>query len=102
MLENPTSAMFFDQLRASVYEKEINDVIVPEFRRVMGLFMQTAIEKGEIDPMPLEVYWSVAFAPLYNLIRFHQRGKSVAGRAFKLTDEVLWKTFDLVLKALLK
>ncbi len=44
----------------------------------------------------------VAFAPLYNLIRFHNEKRSIAGQAFVLTDKVLWDTFELVLKALRK
>lgn len=68
----------------------------------MGRFMTNAMERGEIDPLPIEVYWSVAFAPLYNLIRFHVEGRSLAGKPFQLTDELMWQTFDLVLKALKK
>ncbi len=64
--------------------------------------MGNAVVRGEINPMPVEVYWSVAFAPLYNLIRFHNEGHSLAGKPFELTDTVLWATFDLVLKALTK
>jgi len=50
--------------------------------------------------MPLEVYWSVAFAPLYNLVKWHKAGKNMAGQDFKLTDEMLEQTLGLVLKAL--
>jgi TetR/AcrR family transcriptional regulator, multidrug resistance operon repressor len=62
--------------------------------------MKNAIQRGEINPMPIEVSWSVIYAPLYNLIRFHQIGKSISGSPFVLSEEILWQTFDLVLKAI--
>ena len=71
-----------------------------KFKVVISEFMQNVVDRGEIDPMPLEVFWSVAYAPLYSLVRFDNEGQSFGGRPFKMTDEVLWQTFDLVVKAL--
>ena len=102
MLENPKSAQVLEQLRSSSYQAKIFDSIVDNFKPKLGKFMHNAIERNEVDPMPLEVYWSVAFAPLYNLIRFHHEKRSIAGKPFVLTDTVLWGTFELVLKALKK
>ena len=101
-INNPTMSLFFDQLRSSSYQQEFLASFLKEFKTVVGKFMHNIIERGEIDKMPFEVYWSIAFAPLYNLIRFHNEGKSMGGRPFKLTDEILWQTFDLALKALKK
>jgi hypothetical protein len=51
--------------------------------------------------MPVEVYWSVAFAPLYQLVKFHKHGRGMPGTGpFKLDDKTLMMTLDLVLKAL--
>jgi TetR/AcrR family transcriptional regulator, multidrug resistance operon repressor len=50
--------------------------------------------------VPYEVYWSIAFAPLYNLVKFHVNGKSIRGRKFILSDKIMKEAFDLVLKAL--
>jgi len=66
----------------------------------MGRFFHNAISKGETVELPVGVYWSVAFAPLYSLIRFNSEGTSVGGKPFKLTDKQVWQTFDLVMKAL--
>lgn len=101
-MNNPTMSLFFDQLRSSSYQQEFLASFLKEFKTVVGKFMHNIIERGEIEKMPFEVYWSIAFSPLYNLIRFHNEGKSMGGRPFKLTDEILWQTFDLVLKALKK
>jgi len=62
--------------------------------------MDNAQARGEVDKMPIEVYWSVAFAPLYSLVRFHNEGQSIGGDPFAISDEILWATFDRVVKAL--
>jgi len=100
MMTNKTAQLFFEQLRSSSYQEQIFESIRRNFSDTLGKFMKKCIERKEINPMPIEVYWSVAFAPLYNLIRFHQEGKSLAGKKFKLNDKLIWQTFDLVLKAL--
>ncbi|TSD63021.1 TetR/AcrR family transcriptional regulator [Inquilinus sp. KBS0705] len=101
MAANPLLGMFFEQLQSSTYHMQFLDAFT-EFKLVLHQFMSNVIKRGEIEPMPLEVYWSVAFAPLYSLVRFDNQGRSVGGKPFKMTDEVLWKTFDLVIKALKK
>jgi TetR/AcrR family transcriptional repressor of multidrug resistance operon len=102
MLENQMTAFFFEQLRTSTYQEQIFSTILDGVREPLGRFMHNAIKRGEIDPMPMEVYWSVAFAPLYNLIRFHHEGRSLGGKPFIMNNKMLWQTFDLVLKALKK
>jgi TetR/AcrR family transcriptional repressor of multidrug resistance operon len=102
MVANPIMTLFFEQLRSSSYQQIFLSSFLKDFKLVMGKFMDNIIARGEIDVMPFEVYWSVAFAPLYNLIRFENEGQSMAGKPFKMTDEILWKTFDLVVKALKK
>lgn len=102
LFENPLSAQMIEQLRTSTYQSKVLEVFGKNFKEPLGKFMHNAIERGEIEAMPFETYWSIAFAPLYNLIRFHNEGQSLGGKPFVLTDKVLWKTFDLVLKALKK
>jgi TetR/AcrR family transcriptional repressor of multidrug resistance operon len=102
MIANPIMSIFFDQLRSSSYQQEFLSSFLKGFQVVVGKFMHNVIERGEIEAIPFEVYWSVAFAPLYNLIRFETEGQSMGGKPFKMTDEILWKTFDLVVKALKK
>lgn len=102
LFENPLSAQMIEQLRTSTYQSKVLGVFGKNFKEPLGKFMQNSIERGEIEAVPFETYWSVAFAPLYNLIRFHNEGQSLGGKPFVLTDEILWKTFDLVLKALKK
>jgi len=100
MLHNRTSQLFFEQLRNSQYQDQIFASIRGFFSETLGRFMKKCIERKEINPLPIEVYWSVAFAPLYNLLRFHQDGRSLAGKKFRLNEKLIWQTFDLVLKGL--
>jgi len=100
MMENPSLGRFFDQVRSSTYQKHFLDNFMGLFQSTIHRFMRNVLDRGEVREMPLEVYWSVAFAPLYSLIRFHFEGQSLVGHPFQLSDEVLWATFDLVVKAL--
>jgi AcrR family transcriptional regulator len=100
MLENPQAMLLFDQLRSSTYHDKVFSSITHDFKEVMDKFMKNAVANGEVMKMPLEAYWSVAYAPLYSLMRFHNQGTSIGGKAFVISDKLVWQTFDLVLKAL--
>jgi len=100
MMENPVSMRFFEQLRSSSYHEKFMGSVTGDFKEIMGKFTMNAIERGELNKMPLEVYWSLAFAPLYALLRFNYEGYSIGGKPFVISEKVLWQTFDLVVKAL--
>jgi len=102
IMDSPGLSTFFEQLRNSVYLEKFTSSFIDEFKNAMGQFIENSIKRGEINEMTLEVYWSVAFAPLYNLIRFHNEGHSLARKPFKLKDEMVWETFNLIIKALKK
>ena len=99
-MSNPAVALFFDQLRSSSYHEQFMGQVMSKFKQQVSTFMQNAINRGELNLMPVEVFWSVAYAPLYSLIRFHQEGRSITGKPFEMTEDLLWATFKLVLKAL--
>jgi AcrR family transcriptional regulator len=100
IIDNPEKAHFMEHFSFT----PLNDKVVlthrSKFVDVMHRFITRAIENKELVKMPLEVYWSVAFAPLYNLVKWHKAGKNMAGQPFVLTDEMLEQTLALVLKAL--
>lgn len=99
-IENPQQIHFLEQIKHSpLHEKAMKDTM-EKFRPIMKEFVMGSIERNELVKVTLEVYWSVAFAPLYNLVNFHHRGRNIAGQPFTLTDDVLLKTLELVLKAL--
>lgn len=101
-LTNPLAHSFFEQLRSSAYQEKFLEQFKQNFKALIAEFTHKIVARGEINPMPLEVFWSVAYAPLYSLIRFDKEGQNIAGKPFKMSDEVLWQTFDLVIKSLKK
>ncbi len=100
MMSHKLEMDFYEQIKNSSFREAVTENIVAEFREKMRFFMQNALQRGEIKALPIEVSWSILYAPLYNLIRFHQEGRSITGSPFVLTDEILWQTFDLVLKGI--
>lgn len=99
-LAHPEVSLFFEQLRSSTYQKDIFPTVMKDFSDSMGAFMKNAVKNKEVDPMPLEVFWSIAYGPLYTLLRFSEEGRSVGGKTFTFSNKVLWETFDRVLMAL--
>lgn len=102
MSDNPYLHLFFDQLRSSSYQQEFLSGFLQEFKVLMSRFLHNVIARGELEEMPFETYWSIAFAPLYSLAKFDHEGQSMTGRPFKMTNEILWRSFELVIKALKK
>lgn len=100
ILENPLANAFFEQLRTSTYQERFLEDFMKKFKTVISEFMHGVVARGEMRSMSLEVFWSVAYAPLYSLVRFDREGQSIGGKPFKMTDEILWQTFDLVIKGL--
>ena len=96
----PLEVQFIEHVRYSPYYPRVAQRLNERFREVMGKFVHNAIERKELQKLPFEVYWSVAFAPLYQLIKFHSQGYSMTNDKFNLTDDLLMTTLQLVLKAL--
>ncbi len=96
----PLDVEFIEQIRYMPTYDSVRDTIRKNFGDVLGKFVHNAINRGELQPLPFEVYWSIAFAPLYQLIKFHQQGNSPANASFRITDEMLTQTLQLVIKAL--
>jgi AcrR family transcriptional regulator len=99
-MKHPLEVAFIEQLRYSRFHDKIGMKIGPDFKQEMSRFVHNAIERKELVKLPFEVYWSVAFAPLYQLIKFHTQGKSYVNAKFKLTSEEMNQALHLVLKAL--
>ncbi len=99
-LENKLETEFYEQIRSSSFRDKVVESFVGDFKTSMSQFVKNAIEHGELNPMPIEVFWSVAYAPLYNLIRFHNEGHSIGGKPFVLSEDTMNQTLELVLKAL--
>ena len=99
-MNNPLEVAFIEQIRYSHYYEHVHENLKQHFSEVMGRFITNAIRRQELAPLPFEVLWSVAYAPLYQLIKFHNQGQSYVNKQFVMTEEVMMQALELVLKAL--
>ena len=100
-LDHPIEAAFMEQVRFSPLHDRAQAALGLSYAEAMKAFVRGAIARKELIKVPVEVYWSIAFAPLYQLIKFHQHGKGMPGSGpFVLDDKLMHLTLDLVLKAL--
>ena len=109
--ENPASWSLVDQILHSPYHKGFSKRLDGSFFHVLGEFVRNGVARGELhdfrgeDPKGgFQVFWSLAYAPLYELIRFEsERSLSKdggVGTAFRITPEVFQNTLRRVLRAL--
>ena len=99
-MKYPLHIEFTDHIRHSpVYEKVLG-VQGKKFTQTMEQFYTRAIKNKQLIPFPLEIYWSLAYAPLFQLLKFHRQKKSVSGKKFALTEDKLNQTFSRVLISL--
>jgi AcrR family transcriptional regulator len=98
-IDHPDRAHFLEHFTFTPLHERCRHEKNPVFKQGMKRFLEKAIANRELVSMSIEVYWSVAFAPLYNLVRFHKAGFNMSGDPFVLTDEMLLQTLALVLKA---
>lgn len=100
-IKHPLQSHFMEQMRFSpLYERAIK-ATDGAFIATMRSFVANAIKRKELIRVPVEIYWSIAFAPLYQLIKFHKQGKGMPGtEKFNLDEKLLTQTLELVLKAL--
>jgi AcrR family transcriptional regulator len=100
-LERPLEAHFLEQIRYSPWHERALALGENRFAHTMRSFVENAIRKKQLIDVPVEVYWSVAFAPLYQLVKMNMHKKGLPGTGpFELNDKTLELTLELVLKAL--
>lgn len=96
----PKEVAYFEIIRHSQYAEQILGEINAEFKDKMKQFFANAVKNNELISLPIEVFWSMAYGPLYSLLRFHREGKSMAGTPFTLSKQAMDEALVLVLKAL--
>lgn len=99
-MANPDQMHFLEQMRHSPLQEKSLQIMGSGFKNMMIAFVSNAIKRKELVKVPTEVYWSVAFAPLYTLMQFHIAGTSIGGHKFKFSEKIMLETLALVLKAL--
>jgi len=99
-IKYPKQMHFLEQIRHSPLYQKALALTDPRLQRSMETFVTNAIKRKQLVKVPVEVYWSIAFAPLYTLVNFHRVGTSVGGHKFVLTDKIMMETLRLVVKSL--
>lgn len=101
-LNNPLSSHFLEQVRYTpFYYDEAIKKTDSNFIKSMQQFVKGAIQRNELIRLPVEVYWSVAFAPLYQLLKMDINKIGFPSmKRFSLDEKTILQTLDLVLKAL--
>jgi TetR/AcrR family transcriptional regulator, multidrug resistance operon repressor len=100
-IENPGTAHFMEQIKYSPYYERCRVKLDPVFLKAMHEFVRNAIARKELVKLQIEVYWAIAFAPLYQLVKLHMSGRGMLGNdKFVLDEKIMDQTLKLVLKAL--
>lgn len=99
-MQNPVAARFMEQVRFSPIGYMVQKKVKQDFSSIMRAFVQNAIKNKELIQLPVEVFWSVAYAPLYQLIKFHLDGKGMGQKPFKLDKKTMDQALKLVIKSL--
>jgi len=95
----PHHIVFMEQFRTSPLINH-KDIVRNSFTEAMEKFYENALKRKELIDVPVEIFWSIAYGPLYTLIRFHFGKRAFFGSKFKLSEEIMKQAFDLVIKAL--
>ena len=96
---NKMEVACWEVLQNSTYGEYINQGMV-DLRAIIVAFYEQAIERKDLVPISPEVFRSIAFGPLFSLLKHHAIGKKLDGTHFTLTSNVIDEAFNLVLKAL--
>ncbi|WP_264538504.1 TetR/AcrR family transcriptional regulator [Flavobacterium sp. N1736] len=101
-MKYPKEVAFFEIIKHSPHSEAILDTIkeFSDFRAIMKQFIDNGLENKELIPMSFEAFWSIAYGPLYTLLNFHTEGKSLGGKPFVLTKEIMKEAFQAAVKAL--
>ena len=99
-IKNKEASLFYENLKHTPYAEPILNEIAGNFRPIMKKFVENSIAKNELQYLSFESYWSVAFGPLYTLLKFDLSGKSVGNKPYKFSKTTMYQTLELVLKAL--
>jgi TetR/AcrR family transcriptional repressor of multidrug resistance operon len=101
-IKYPNDFYFSEQFINSPLIKSLKEKEDQAYRKQMEEFYNNAVGNGEIPKLALEVYWTIAFAPLYHLIKFNLQEVIYPLPHLHVSEKKLLVTLELVLKALKK
>ncbi|PZR24509.1 MAG: TetR/AcrR family transcriptional regulator [Flavobacterium psychrophilum] len=100
-IDNPIEVKLFEAMKHTPYgECIMKSGAHLHFKEQLENFTKNAIRNNELIELPLDVFWSVAYGPLYTMLNFQREGKALGGKPFMLTQDKMKIAFNLVLKSL--
>jgi TetR/AcrR family transcriptional repressor of multidrug resistance operon len=100
-LKNDLSARLIEMLWNSPYAENIFENSNNQIKDMLGKHLKNAVINKQLIPIKsFFVFWSLAYGPLYALIRFHQENKTAFGKNFTFNNQVMHQTLEIVLKGL--
>ena len=96
----PLHVEFAEHIRHSPIYEKVMRLQGKKFTTTMEQFYERAIKNKQLIPFPLEIYWSLAYAPLFQLLKFHRQNKGITGKKFVLTESKFNHLFSRVLLSL--
>ena len=101
ILKYPLHFHFSEQFRNSPLIRH-KDIQENRFKKSMKEFVYHAVQRKEIEDLPVEIFWSLAYGPFYTLVKFHLDDSSMTGKPFSLSDHKMKQAYALVMRALKK
>ncbi|TZF84656.1 TetR/AcrR family transcriptional regulator [Pedobacter sp. BS3] len=95
----PEQVAFIEKVRYSDIYLSVTENLNKRYGTLLGAFINKAVQDGQLAKMPFEVYWALAFAPLYQLINFGMNNTTTSS-TFQLTEAKLEFTLKQVLQGL--
>jgi len=97
---NPEQVAFVEKVRYTEIYEAVTEKLTKKYGKLVRAFIDKAVEDKQLAKMPFEVYWALAFAPLYQLINFGMN-KNRNSKTFHLNENILESTLKCVLKGLM-
>ncbi|RNC67003.1 TetR/AcrR family transcriptional regulator [Proteiniphilum sp. X52] len=94
----PLEVQFVEKVRYSPIYNTITNSLNDQYGNLLGNWINLSIKRKELFFVSFEIYWSLAFAPLYQLLKFDEQKES--SKAFVLNQEVINTALNQVLKGL--
>lgn len=99
----PQNILANEQLRyTNQYQQASIKIDEKVNKTVLKGFLAQAIKNGELAKIPTELYWSIAFSPLYKLIEFQVTSEKSVSKPFKITPSMIKKTVNRISLSLKK
>ncbi len=99
-IAHPLHFLFLEQFINSPLVLAVSAGEDGAYRKQMKSFYKNAVNKKEVKDLPIEIYWSLAFAPLYQLIKFSLRAGNNPAHLKSINQQKVTQCLDLVLASL--